>query len=234
VVLASADATGGVTSPGVALWLTHDAGQTWREATLPPLTGINCMVSAARDGSQRVTVSVDDPGQDQNAPACAHSQYVLSEDDGATWRRIQHTSITLPASTLGFCRLWTAGRRLFMDTDVFSTSDQGPSYLERSDDGGLTWARADQGLAESKGNWYAQPLDTSGATLGALVGAEPVDHPQRRSELAYMGPLREASGWECRWSGHERARAAGHGRVSASTRSGFPTCWVRSRGGACR
>jgi hypothetical protein len=197
VVLASADATGVVTSPGVALWLTHDAGQTWREATLPPLTGINCMVSAARDGSQRVTVSVDDPGRDQNAQACAHSQYILSEDDGATWRRIQHTSIILPASTLGFCRLWTAGRRLFMDTNVFSNSDQGPSYLERSDDGGLTWARADQGPGEVSGNWDAQPLDASGATLGALVGAAPdlwITHNAGAS-WQRMGPIaREALG----------------------------------------
>ena len=35
MVLASADATGVMISPSVALWLTHDAGQTWREATLP-------------------------------------------------------------------------------------------------------------------------------------------------------------------------------------------------------
>jgi hypothetical protein len=138
MVLASADLTGGVTSPGVALWLTHDAGQTWREATLPPLTGINCMVSAARDGSQRVTVSVDDPGQDQNAQTCAHSQYVLSEDDGATWRRIQHPSIAPPVSNSGVCTLWAAGRHLSMSTSIYNNNDQGHTFLERSDDPGLS------------------------------------------------------------------------------------------------
>jgi len=173
VFIPSADAPGVATS-GAVVWVTHDAGQTWREAILPTPPGPNCAVSPALDGSPRVTMSVDDPGLDQHAQACAHSRYFLSEDDGATWRRLQHRSIAPPVSEFGYCMLWGAGSHLFLATDAFGAGDQGRSFLERSDDGGLSWARADQELAEVSGNWYAQPLDATGETLGALIGSAAV------------------------------------------------------------
>jgi photosystem II stability/assembly factor-like uncharacterized protein len=171
-MLVSADAPSGAVPGAAALWLTRDAGQTWRQATLPPLTGASCVVSPARDGSPRVTVSVHDSALDDDARPCAHSQHLLSEDEGASWRRIQHAAIAPAVSASGRCVLWSIARQLFMHTDVYSAGAQGRAFLERSDDGGLNWARADRGLAELATNWYAQPLDKSGDTLGALVGAD--------------------------------------------------------------
>jgi hypothetical protein len=80
------------------LWITHDAGHTWLQATLPIVIDADCAVSPELDGSHRVTLRIDNITLDQNTQPCTHSKYLLSEDDGATWRLIQHTSI-VPATT---------------------------------------------------------------------------------------------------------------------------------------
>lgn len=167
------DAIGASASRAVTVWQTHDAGLTWRQLALPVILGTYCTVSPAPDGSHRVTLNVDNFALDQNAQACAHSQHFLSDDDGATWRHIPHASLASLASDNGNCELWATAHRLFMETSVDINGLQGPSILERSDDGGLTWVRADQGLAQLQANWNAQLLDGSGATLGALVGSAP-------------------------------------------------------------
>jgi len=166
----SSDATSLYSAHQAPVWITHDAGVSWAQASLPPITDTCSAVSPARDGSHRVTVSVDTPALDQNAQPCAHSQYFLSDDDGATWRRIQHTAIAPGTSGGGGCALWPTSHHLFMYTQ--STNDEGHPLLERSDDDGRTWARADRGLAEQNAPWYPQFLDASGDTLGALVGSE--------------------------------------------------------------
>ena len=124
----------------VTVWVTHDGGVRWTQAALPPIMGTACEVSPARDGSHRVTLSVTDDVLDQHAQACAHSQYFLSEDDGATWRRLQHPSIAPPISQSGVCTLSAAGHHLYVSASVYN-DNQGRSFLERSDDGGLSWAR---------------------------------------------------------------------------------------------
>jgi hypothetical protein len=211
----------------VELWVTRDAGHTWRQADLPTVTGVpgaHCTVSPALDGSHRVTLSVEGLALDQDTQPCAHSQYLLSEDDGATWRPIRHASI-LPVSTDGgACQLWPTARRLFMwsysytgsgnaflersdddgatwraialtslaplappigpdgdcfmvvsarhlflDIDVNSNGNQSQSILERSDDVGRTWQRADHGLEAllfvPRAPWFALPLDATGEAL---------------------------------------------------------------------
>jgi hypothetical protein len=165
----SADPTSPSSAHQVTVWSTHDAGVSWGQVSLPTISGTSCAVSPARDRSHRVTLSVIDDVLDQNAQACAHSQFFLSENDGATWRRIQHTSLAPPVSQYGFCTLWAVGRRLYLDTYVSNNDDQGRSFLERSDDAGLTWARADHGLEGVGTAWYAQPFESSGDTLGAFV-----------------------------------------------------------------
>jgi hypothetical protein len=168
VFLVSADAPD-VAASSAVIWITHDIGHTWQAALLPTPPGTSCAVTTALDGSL-VLVSVDTPDLDQFVQACAHSRYFLSDDVGATWRRIEHASIAPTVNDFGFCLLWGGGQRLFMETHFFGSGDPGHTYLERSDDGGLTWTRADQGLAELQGNWYPQALDTNDDTLGALVG----------------------------------------------------------------
>jgi hypothetical protein len=155
----------------VQLWITRDAGYAWRQAELPTVTGLSCTVSPALDGSHLVSMSVDNATLDQNAQPCDHNQYLLSEDDGASWRPIQHASILPVSADGGACQLWPTARRLFMWS--YSYSDPAVALLERSDDNGLSWRRADGGLAGLNAFWYPQLLDASGDTLGALVGNAP-------------------------------------------------------------
>jgi hypothetical protein len=175
---------------GVAqLWVTRDAGYSWRQANLPTVTGSSCTVSPALDGSHRVSLSVDNATLDQDTQPCDRNQYLLSEDDGATWQPIQHASI-LPVSTDGgACQLWPTARRLFMWS--YSYTGSGNAFLERSDDDGRTWMRADAGLAGLNTFWYPQLLDASGDTLGALVGNAPDLWVSRNAGTSWqrIGPI---------------------------------------------
>jgi len=155
----------------VQFWLTRDAGYTWRKADLPAVTGSSCTVSPALDGSHRVSLSVDNFTLGQNARPCDHSQYLLSEDDGASWRSIQHVSILPVSPDGGACQLWSTAHHVFMWS--YSYRDPAVAFLERSDDGGSSWRRADGGLAGLNAIWYPQLLDANGDTLGALVGVKP-------------------------------------------------------------
>jgi len=120
-------------------------------------------------------MSVGNAALDQNAQPCAHDQYFVSDDQGATWRAIQHTTLAPAAGVNGNCYLWATARHLFMSTYIGSNSDQigssqEQSFLERSDDGGRTWQRADRDLGSATtGSWYAQLFDTTGETLFTFV-----------------------------------------------------------------
>ena len=121
------------------------------------------------DGSHRVALSVSNLALDQNGRACAHGHFYLSEDDGATWRTIEHTSVAPAVSQYGNCMLQVTARHLFLETFFSNDGDYGHTILERSDDGGQTWQRADHGLENVGIQWYAQPLDSSGESLVALI-----------------------------------------------------------------
>jgi hypothetical protein len=158
----------------ISLWVTQNAGQSWSRVALPGVTGTYCYFDAARDGSPRMVMNVVNYALD-NAQPCAHDQYFLSEDQGATWRAIQHTTLALAASVNGACYLWATARHLFMSTFLAGISDpsgasQEQSFLERSDDGGRTWQRADRDLGSAtSGSWSAQPLDATGETLFTFI-----------------------------------------------------------------
>ncbi len=155
----------------VSLWITHDAGQTWSRIALPHVSGERCDVEQALDGSGRMTMNVTDYALDQNTQACAHSRYFLSED-GVTWREIDHLSLAPSASSTNDCQLLATARHLFMNTFFTDSSDQGHTIFERSDDGGLTWQRADHGLEGVGVSWYPELLDSSGDSLVTLVNKD--------------------------------------------------------------
>jgi hypothetical protein len=160
---------GGPASGEISLWITHDAGQSWSRAPLPDVIGTSCAVESAIDGSRRVVMSASNDALDQNAQACAHSRFFLSEDDGATWRSVTHTSLAPAVSQYGGCFLQATARHLFLQTSAGNNSDQGRSILERSDDGGKTWLRADHGLEALRISWFAQPLDATGERLFTFI-----------------------------------------------------------------
>jgi hypothetical protein len=66
--------------------------------------------------------------------------------------------------------LVTAGHLLLeTDTDNVNSSGEGLSILERSDDDGRTWQRADNRLPESAIRGVAQSRDAAGEALITLV-----------------------------------------------------------------
>jgi photosystem II stability/assembly factor-like uncharacterized protein len=173
---------GDPTSGEISLWITHDAGQTWTRAPLQGAVGTSCDVESAMDGSHRVTLSVSNLALDQNGRACAHGHFYLSEDDGSTWRSIEHASLAPAVSQYGDCYLRATAKHLFLDTWTSNNGDQGHTILERSDDDGHTWQRADHGLEGVETEWFAQSLDSSGDSLVTLIGR--FDYPgQAQSDL---------------------------------------------------
>ena len=160
---------GDPTSGEISLWITHDAGRTWSRVALQDAIGTSCDVESAMDGSHRVALSVSNLALDQNGRACAHGHLYLSEDDGATWRTIEHTSVAPAVSQYGDCMLQATAKHLFLETFFSNNGDYGHTILERSDDGGQTWQRADHGLENVGIQWYAQPLDSSGESLVTLI-----------------------------------------------------------------
>jgi hypothetical protein len=153
----------------MTLWVTHDVGQTWSRAPLPMVNGTYCEVESAQYGSARMTISVSDDALDQNAQSCAHNQFFLSEDDGASWRAIVRRAPALSGYTGGFCDLWATARHLFMSSYFDNGPSQSAPVLERSDDGGRTWLRADEGLPDGSGGGFVQPLDATGEALVTIA-----------------------------------------------------------------
>jgi hypothetical protein len=158
----------------ISLWVTHNAGQAWSRAPLPDVTGSYCDVEPAWDGSHRVAITTSTDVLDQNAQACAHSRFFLSDDDGATWRSIAHTNLAPPVSRGGDCTVLVTAKHLFLQTfaDNANYSGEELAILERSDDDGRTWQRADHGLEAlqlsglPQAPWFfALPLDATGEAL---------------------------------------------------------------------
>jgi hypothetical protein len=163
------DPTSAPVSGAISLWITHNAGQTWSRAPLPEVSGVYCGVDPAWDGSHRVVMSISSDVLYQNAPACAHSRVFLSEDDGATWRSISVTSLAPPVSQVLGCFAKVTARHLYLGILVITNGNQRRLILERSDDDGQTWQRADQGLAALTPIRLAQPLDATGEALVTLL-----------------------------------------------------------------
>jgi hypothetical protein len=157
------------------LWVTHTAGQTWSRAPLPAGSGTGCDVDPAWDGSNRVALSTYADAPDQTAQACAYYRFYLSDDDGASWRAIALPSLAPTVSQDGDCVMTVTARHLFLDIVVNRNENQLQSIVERSDDDGQTWQRADQGLETlqpsqfQQAPWFALPLDGTGEALVMLV-----------------------------------------------------------------
>jgi hypothetical protein len=151
---------GGAGSGAIALWGTHDAGQTWSRFALPEISGTYCEVDVALDGAPRLVLNTFDGPLNQNAQPCAHSQFFVSDDDGVTWHVLAYTGPAAPGSQNGSCFAVVTATHLFV---------MGSSWLARSDDDGQTWQRADHGLPDGADGGLGQPLDASGAAFFTLV-----------------------------------------------------------------
>lgn len=163
---------GGSASPEpMTLWRSTDAGGQWTRSPLQLGSGTQCLISIAPDDPSRMTLQVT-PAEQETQP-CAHEVFYLSGDSGGTWRRLPpHLSLAPTSGVAGWCDLHVTARYLYLAYSYAAASPQAPqvSLLERSDDDGLTWMRADAGLGNDA--LFFMPEIGPGDAL-----AMPVVHP---------------------------------------------------------
>lgn len=146
------------------VWRTRDSGAHWTSVKLPRIVGFDCTLSVAADSPSRIGLFVAIGAPDYEAPpACTEAALYLSDDGGDSWMRIVHNSLVpdVAQECDGDARFWVTARHLFVtysyllsSTSATLPSGQGNvtiedriSVLERSDDEGRTWERADDGIA---------------------------------------------------------------------------------------
>src|SRR5262249_25817936 len=132
---------------------------------LPPLMGSDCSIATASDAPQRLALLViDSRPHDPGAPCLLY----LSGDGGATWTHAPYTVALSPDAGARTCAIWLNAHSLYM-LSTYQTA-QGAlapaATLERTDDGGRTWARADADLGVSA--MFAS-LTLNGGTLIAGI-----------------------------------------------------------------
>lgn len=165
---------GGVAAQPMTLWRTTDTGVhwTWYDPVLG--TGIACQFAFAPDDPQRVGLLVEQTVQD--GQPCAHDGFYLTADGGATWQRLPPRASSVHASASVWCDLRVTRRHLYL-TYSFTLAPQAAqvSVLERSDDNGGSWTRADRGLGDDA--LFSPPQIGPGGTLAVTVTRAPAFTP---------------------------------------------------------
>ena len=158
----------GSASPGpMTLWRSTDTGAQWTRSTLQLGSGVQCLISMAPGDPSRMILQVtqSEPGMQP----CAHEAFYLSGDSGVTWRRLPPLpSIAATDAEYGWCDLQVTARHVFL-AYIYETDTSAPQVglLERSDDDGITWTRADRGLGNDA--LFFMPEIGPGDTLALTV-----------------------------------------------------------------
>jgi hypothetical protein len=157
-----------------------------------------------------VALQVSHP--EQNTQPCADDGFYLSDDSGVTWHKLPPHASIAPTAEEGWCDLHVTERHLYLAYS-YALSSQGPqvSLLERSDDDGATWERADRGLGEdalylmpaigpgdmlamSIYHWPAHPAPAVQGTSDLWISVDAGDTWRRTSQLAGGGTFLLTSG----------------------------------------
>lgn len=151
----------------LALWRSTDAGATWTQYTPTLGAASYCSFSFAPDDSNLVALQAAMLGQDSQA--CVRDTFYLSHDGGGAWRELPPHAFIAPGGTAASsCDLQVTRHHLYLH-DYYEQTGQSPqlSLLERSDDDGATWTRADRGLGDDA--LYFMPQVGPGEMLALTV-----------------------------------------------------------------
>jgi hypothetical protein len=155
------------TAQPMAFWRSTDAGVHWTRYPLTLGPQDQCLFSIAPDDPGRVTLQVQRSAQD--GPFCTSDVFYLSNDGGVTWRKLPtHISIAPTGVSNGWCDLHVTRHHLYLAYS-YEPSGQSPqvSMLERSDNDGASWVRADRGLGDE--TLFFMPAIGPGETLTMTV-----------------------------------------------------------------
>lgn len=140
--------TGSVAAPGpITLWKKARSEGQWSRINLPGAVGTGCSFASTGTQVARIAVMITNTVEKQRA--CDQNMLFTSDDNGASWERVPHTSIAPIGKSVDFCQLVaTEGHLYWWYSYSLSWHDPQLSIVERSDDN-HTWARADSGLGQS-------------------------------------------------------------------------------------
>ena len=158
--------TDSVSEGSITLWGTHDAGHHWFSISLPATSGTGCTISVALSQPQHIAFEVTNDSDDHRP--CDRNILYLSTDSGASWQRIPHHSIAPQGAANGFCSITVTGQHLYL-WYTFGGGENSPqlSLLERTDNDGITWSRADTDFGP--GVFFFPPQIGEDGTLATIV-----------------------------------------------------------------
>lgn len=158
--------TNSVSEGPITLWDTHDAGHHWFSISLPATSGIGCAISIALSQPQRIAFEVSNASDNQRP--CDRDVVYLSTDSGTSWQRIPHPSIAPQGAANIFCSITVTGQHLYL-WSTFGGGENSPqvSVLERTDNDGSTWSRADSDFGP--GVFFFPPHIGDDGTLATIV-----------------------------------------------------------------
>lgn len=133
----------------ITLWNTHDAGQRWSSIPLPATAGTSCSFSIAASQPQHIAFLVNEASDAQRP--CDRDTLYLSTDSGSTWEHISHPSIAPQGAKNGYCTVTATARHLYIWYS-YPGGQNTPqlSLLERTDNNGASWSRADTAFGTGK------------------------------------------------------------------------------------
>jgi hypothetical protein len=113
---------------------------------------------------------------------CSLEAFLLSVDGGMTWRQLPpYAPLAPPVVNYEWCHLTVTARHLFLAYGFALNGGPEVSQLERSDDDGASWVRADNGL--HAGTNYLSPVLGSGNQLAMIVVHTSLDSSATTNEL---------------------------------------------------
>lgn len=162
------------TDNALTLWRTSDSGRHWRTLPLPLVSAGGCYLHVASDAPRHLALLLTNAGG--SGADCSQVVLYLSDDGGDHWQQTPQRPSAPRSAGGSYCDIVITARHLYFlhSYDVARGDEKRVqvSEIERSDDNGQTWVRADSGLPHDA--LFFPTLFRNGDTLvtGVLAGID--------------------------------------------------------------